>query len=117
MFTFDETQDLAEPHGAGIFAISYEMLGRALALPKGVRIIGIRDEGWSGSLDIAVRGPGLPPCAKGERMARVTAIATSSEGRVVSVEFEPVVDPAERELAYLRAEVARPRAVVQDDGR
>ncbi len=90
--------------GAGIFDLAYEILAGALALPPGVVIVGVRDEGWNGKVEIAVRGPGLPTCKPGAIMTRVRAIATQ-KGCAVVTRFEPIED----EVATLRAEVARLR--------
>lgn len=102
-----------QPEGAGIFAASYELVAMMLGLPPDVRIVGVRDEGWSRQMEIAVRGPGLPACKVGELLPRVRAIATAEAGGKPAVSFETV----QTEADMLRAEVARLRKLVEDDGR
>ncbi|MBP8234609.1 MAG: hypothetical protein KAY22_20140 [Rhizorhabdus sp.] len=116
MPAIDETKTDDE-HGGGIFAVTYELLAQAMALPDDVVIVGIRDEGWSRRLDVAVRGPGLPECRYGQRLPRVNAVVSSRGGRPVGCTFEPLVNPLQDEVVKLRAEVARLSALVRDDGR
>lgn len=101
-----------QPDGACIFAASYEILAELLRLPPGVRIIGIHDESWNGSVDIAIRGPGLPACEQGACLPRARAIVTT-QCVPVATRFDPVED----EVITLRAEVARLRKLVEDDGK
>lgn len=99
----------SQKHGKGLLRVGYSFLGhlaanmlapeelaRLLGLPRGVTIGGHQEEDPLGAPErvavLLLRGPGLPPCADGERVPLVDGRVVHRQDDTFAWEFSPMED-------------------------
>lgn len=85
----------------GRLPISLHLLRMVLDLPKGLRIIGVRDLPGEGAIELLVRGAGIPDDAK---LCAIYAEVKPTQARLERLDVEPA--EVDRELLRLEGMVA-----------